>query len=81
MNGRELATQITAKLPDVRVLYMSGYTENAVGHDGLLDAGINLLQKPFSLPILKDKVRELAGFRTDSSGGRDAAKQRYRCPC
>ncbi len=59
LNGRELATQITAKLPDVRVLYMSGYTENAVGHDGLLDAGINLLQKPFSLPILKDKVREL----------------------
>jgi len=59
MNGRELATQITAQRPDVRVLYMSGYTENAIGHDGLLDVGVNLLQKPFSLPTLKDRVREL----------------------
>jgi hypothetical protein len=38
---------------------MSGYTENAIGHNGMLDAGINLLQKPFSLPTLKDRVREL----------------------
>jgi len=59
MNGRELATQITAQRPEVRVLYMSGYTENAIGHDGLLEAGINLLQKPFSLPALKERVREL----------------------
>jgi PAS domain S-box-containing protein len=59
MNGRELATHITKLLPDVRVLYMSGYTENAVGHDGTLDVGINLLQKPFSLPALKDRVREV----------------------
>jgi PAS domain S-box-containing protein len=59
MNGRELATQITAQRPDARVLYMSGYTENAIGHDGLLDAGINLLQKPFGLPALRERVREL----------------------
>ena len=59
MNGRELATQVAALRPDVRVLYMSGYTENAIGHNGMLDAGINLLQKPFSLPTLKDRVREL----------------------
>jgi PAS domain S-box-containing protein len=59
MNGRELATHVVKLLPEVRVLYMSGYTENAVGLDGTLDAGINLLQKPFSLPALKDRVREL----------------------
>ena len=59
MNGRELAARVTELLPDVRVLYMSGYTENAVGHDGTLDAGISLLQKPFSLPALKDRVREV----------------------
>src|SRR5579862_1019180 len=59
MNGRELAAQIAKLIPDLRVLYMSGYTENAVGHDGTLDAGINLLQKPFSLPVLKDRVREV----------------------
>jgi CheY-like chemotaxis protein len=59
MNGRELAAKITRLLPGIRVLYMSGYTENAVGHDGMLDAGINLLQKPFSLPALKDRVQEV----------------------
>jgi len=59
MNGRELATHITAQRPEIRVLFMSGYTENAIGHDGLLDVGINLLQKPFSLPSLKERVREL----------------------
>jgi PAS domain S-box-containing protein len=59
MNGRELAAHITSLLPGLRVLYMSGYTENAIGHDGMLDPGINLLQKPFSLPSLKDRVREI----------------------
>ncbi len=59
MNGRELAVAITAERPEIRVLYMSGYTENAIGHNGTLDAGINLLQKPFSLPALKEKVREV----------------------
>ncbi len=59
MNGRELAANIAKLLPDMRVLYMSGYSENAVGHDGTLDAGVNLLQKPFSLPALRDRVREV----------------------
>jgi len=59
MNGRELAARVIKLLPDVRVLYMSGYAENAVGMDGTIDAGINLLQKPFSLPVLKDRVREV----------------------
>jgi PAS domain S-box-containing protein len=59
MNGRELASSVASSRPEVRVLYMSGYTENAIGHNGLLDVGINLLQKPFSLPALKDKVREV----------------------
>jgi PAS domain S-box-containing protein len=59
INGRELAAHIGERLPDIRVLYMSGYAENAVGHDGMLDSGINLLQKPFSLPVLRDRVREV----------------------
>ena len=59
MNGRELALQIAGQRPEIRVLYMSGYTENAIGRNGTLDAGISLLQKPFSLPALKDKVREV----------------------
>jgi len=59
MNGRELASQLAARRPEMKVLYMSGYTENAIGHNGTLDTGISLLQKPFTLPALKVKVREV----------------------
>jgi CheY-like chemotaxis protein len=59
MNGRELANHISPTRPEMRVLYMSGYTENHIGHNGTLDEGITLLQKPFTLPALKAKVREV----------------------
>jgi PAS domain S-box-containing protein len=59
MNGRELAQRICEIRPNVKVLYMSGYTENVIGHDGMLDAGVRLLQKPFTLRDLKSKVREV----------------------
>jgi two-component system, cell cycle sensor histidine kinase and response regulator CckA len=59
MNGREVASRITAGRPEVKVLYVSGYTENAIGHNGLLEEGVTLLQKPFTLPTLKTKVREM----------------------
>src|SRR5438270_2061731 len=63
MNGRELAQRICEIRPNVKVLYMSGYTENVIGHNGTLDAGIRLLQKPFNLRDLKDKVREVLDAR------------------
>jgi PAS domain S-box-containing protein len=59
MNGRELAHRVSEIRPNMKVLYMSGYTENAIGHNGTLDAGITLLQKPFTLHALKAKVREV----------------------
>jgi CheY-like chemotaxis protein len=59
MNGRELANQISPIRPEMKVLFMSGYTENAIGHNGMLDDGITLLQKPFTLPALKAIVREM----------------------
>src|SRR5580765_8336295 len=59
MNGRELAQRICEIRPNVKVLYMSGYTENVIGHNGTLDAGVRLLQKPFNLRDLNSKVREV----------------------
>jgi nitrogen-specific signal transduction histidine kinase/DNA-binding NarL/FixJ family response regulator len=59
MNGRELAQRISEIRPNVKILYMSGYTENVIGHNGTLEAGVRLLQKPFNLRDLKSKVREV----------------------
>jgi PAS domain S-box-containing protein len=59
MNGRELARRILSLRPSIKVLYMSGYTENTISHNGMLDPGVNLLQKPFNLQSLKERVREV----------------------
>jgi PAS domain S-box-containing protein len=64
MNGRELAQRISEIRPNVKVLYMSGYTENVIGRNGTLDAGVRLLQKPFTLRDLKNKVREVLDSTT-----------------
>ncbi len=59
MNGRELAQRISEIRPNVKVLYMSGYTENVIGHNGIMEPGVRLLQKPFNLRDLKNMVREV----------------------
>jgi PAS domain S-box-containing protein len=58
-NGRQLADAAIAERPHLRVLYMSGYTENAVIHHGRLDAGVQLLQKPFRRSDLAQKLRQV----------------------
>jgi two-component system cell cycle sensor histidine kinase/response regulator CckA len=58
MNGRALASQLVAERP-LRVLFMSGYTENAIAHRGILDAGVDYIQKPFTPESLAEKVREV----------------------
>jgi two-component system, cell cycle sensor histidine kinase and response regulator CckA len=56
-NGRELARILLQSRPALKVLYMSGYTDNAIVHHGVLDAGTHFLGKPFTAPDLTRKVR------------------------
>ena len=57
MNGRDLADQMQSLYSDVKILFMSGYTANAISHRGVLDEGVHFIQKPFSMEDLAVKVR------------------------
>ena len=59
MNGRQLADQALALYPGLKVLYTTGYTENAVVHHGKLDAGVELLSKPYRRADLARHVRKV----------------------
>ncbi|WP_246167033.1 PAS domain-containing protein [Oryzomonas japonica] len=59
MNGRELARNLAQLCPKVKCLFMSGYTANVIAHHGVLDEGVYFISKPFSLPDLAAKVREV----------------------
>jgi signal transduction histidine kinase/CheY-like chemotaxis protein len=59
MNGRQLADTIIARRADMRVLFMTGYSRNAIVHQGRLDPGVSLIQKPLSAASLALKVREV----------------------
>jgi YesN/AraC family two-component response regulator len=59
MGGKELADRLKILQPDIKVLFISGYTDNAIVHHGVLEPNINFLQKPFSPTALPRKVREV----------------------
>jgi two-component system NtrC family sensor kinase len=63
MNGRELADQIRQKRPGVPVLFMTGYSRNAIVHHGRLDPGVDLIQKPVTQEALVLRVREMLDAR------------------
>jgi two-component system, cell cycle sensor histidine kinase and response regulator CckA len=66
LSGRQLAEQMQQLRPGIRVLYMSGYTDEAIVHHGILGRGMALLQKPFTLNSLALKVRETLDQRIEN---------------
>jgi len=58
VNGRALAEALTADRPEMRVLYMSGYTDDVIARSGVLESGILLIEKPFAAVALLGRVRE-----------------------
>ena len=65
MNGKQLAEVLRRRIPDLRVLYTSGYTENAIVHQGKLDPGTHLLNKPYTRA---DLLRMIRAVLTEPSG-------------
>ena len=59
MSGRQLVDRLLVMKPDLKVLFTTGYTRNAIVHNGVLDAGTQLLSKPFSIDDLAAKVRSI----------------------
>ena len=59
MNGRALADEAVRSRPNLKVLYTTGYTSNAIVHQGRLDPGVHLIGKPFTYGQLAAKVRAL----------------------
>jgi CheY-like chemotaxis protein len=57
MDGRRLADAAQREVPNLKVLFTTGYSRNAIVHNGRLDAGVNLLPKPFTSDALASKVR------------------------
>lgn len=58
MNGKDLAGELARVYPNIRNLYMSGYTADIIAHHGVLEDGVNFLQKPFSLSVFSKKIEE-----------------------
>jgi len=64
LSGREVATRISAERPDLKILYISGYTDDSVFRHGVLEGGVAFLQKPFNLKALAHKIREVLDTQT-----------------
>jgi CheY-like chemotaxis protein len=73
MSGRVLAQVLAKTRPDMKVVYMSGYTDNAIVHHGVLDPGTSFLGKPFTAEVLTRKIREVLDEGRPSADAGDAS--------
>jgi CheY-like chemotaxis protein len=69
MNGRRLAEEALKRRPDLRVLYTTGYTRNAIVHNGVLDPDVQLLVKPFMIESLAQKLDEILSIDVMDKAG------------
>ncbi len=73
INGRQLADALHRRQPELKVLFMTGYSRDAIVHQGRLDAGVSLLQKPLNQAMLASKIREILD-KPPSMGGQAAVR-------
>jgi len=59
MNGRDLARRLLTLFPNIKTLFMSGYTSDVIAHHGVLDKGVQFIEKPFSMKALAEKLRDV----------------------
>jgi DNA-binding response OmpR family regulator len=67
LNGRQLAEEARRRVPRLKVIYMTGYARNAIVHHGVLDAGVDLLAKPFTTDELSRTLQEVLRRATSSA--------------
>ena len=65
LDGKKLADKLCARRPGVKVIFMSGYTDDAIAHHGILDSGVVLIQKPLTPGSLAHKIREVLGKKVE----------------
>ena len=70
MSGRLLADRLRSMRPEIKVLFMSGYTDDAILQHGILDSGVAYLQKPLTPALLMRKVREVLERRNGNGNGK-----------
>jgi two-component system, cell cycle sensor histidine kinase and response regulator CckA len=75
MSGRDLATHLTSKRPNLKVLFISGYTDDTIVRHGVLDGGVAFLQKPFNLKSLTEKIREVLSGEPAAAIPREAVEK------
>ena len=74
MNGRALADEIDRRWPHLKVIFTTGYTRDAIVHDGVLDPGVQVIAKPFTLEALSAKIAAVLQDQPSTRDSRPAGK-------